>query len=95
MFTEILQSQLSDIFRAGLVFGLIYTMLRTRATTGTLIPLAAGVVFIAAVLPMTTSANAGVPLPWAIGVGIVANSILLAIGLGIWTLVQRVLAARH
>ena len=94
MFTEILQSQLSDIFRAGLVFGLIYTMLRTRATTGTLIPLAAGVVFIAAVLPMTTSVGAGVPLAWAIGVGLVSNCILLAIGLGLWTLAQRFMAAR-
>ena len=44
MFVEILESQLSDIFRAGLIFGLIYTMLRTRATTGTVVPLLAGVV---------------------------------------------------
>ncbi len=94
MFVEILESQLSDIFRAGLIFGLIYTMLRTRATTGTVVPLLAGVVFIAAVLPLTTSAASTVPLPWAIGVGLVSNTILLAIGMGLWLLWQRFRAAR-
>jgi hypothetical protein len=82
-------SQLSDPFRIGLLIALFVTMLRTQATTGTLLPLAAGAVFVAAILPMTTTSALAATLPVVVGVGIVANAILLAIILGAWTLYRR------
>ena len=51
-FTEIVQAQLGDMFRAALILALLYTMLRTRAVTGTWLPLAAGIVFVAVIIPM-------------------------------------------
>ena len=51
--TELIQSQLMDPFRIGLIVALVYTMFRTRAATGTAVPLALGVVFVAVILPST------------------------------------------
>lgn len=89
---ELLQAQLGDLFRIGLIVMLIVTMLRTRATTGTALPLAAGVLFIAAMIPLTTGQGMGAPLWMQIATGVVANLILLGIGLGLWTLVEKLRA---
>lgn len=89
MFTDILQSQLTDIFRAGLIVALIYTMTRTRAATGTVLPLAAGIVFVAFIVPLTSAGTSVAPLWMQIGVGLVSNAILLAAGLAIWQVVER------
>ena len=40
---DLIQSQLLDPFRIGLIAALVFTMLRTRGATGTVLPLAAGV----------------------------------------------------
>ena len=87
--SDLLLSQLSDPFRIGLLIALFITMLRTRAASGTTLPLAIGAVFVAVLLPLTAQATLAAPLATVIGVGIVANVILLAIILGAWTLYLR------
>ncbi|WP_054005198.1 hypothetical protein [Cypionkella psychrotolerans] len=89
---DLLLSQLSDPFRIGLLIALFLTMLRTRAASGTIIPLAIGAVFVAVLLPLTAQAQLAVPMAVAIGVGILANVIWLAVILGVWTLYQRLRA---
>ncbi len=85
---ELVQSQLLDPFRIGLMIGLVYTMLRTEAATGRLIPLVAGVVFVAVILPSTMpSGNAD--LTNAIAAGILSNLIILGVVLGGWALLSR------
>ena len=90
--SDLLLTQLSDLFRIGLLIALFVTMLRTRAASGTLIPLAIGAVFVAVLLPLTAQASLAAPLATVIGVGIIANVIWLAIILAIWTLYQRLKA---
>jgi len=75
---ELLTAQLADPLRIGLVIGLVVTMFRTRAVTGTLLPLAAGVVFVAAILPLTAGAGSGVPFARAFAAGLVSTAILTA-----------------
>ena len=87
--TDVLLSQLSDPFRIALLIALFVTMLRTQATTGTLLPLAAGVVFVAVMLPTTLQTALAAPLMQVIGVGLVANAILLAIIFAAFSLYQR------
>ena len=86
--TDLLLTQLTDPFRIGLLVALFATMLRTRAATGTAIPLAAGVVFVAIIIPVTMSAAQG-PLWQMVAIGIVANAIILAVVMGLWTLIRR------
>jgi hypothetical protein len=69
----LLMQQATDVFRLGLLAGLIYTTERTRANTGVAMPLAAGIVFVAFIIP-TTMPQAGVPLWLAIASGIVVNA---------------------
>lgn len=88
---DLLQSQLLDPFRIGLIVALLYTAIRNQAVSGLVLPLAAGVVFLAVILPSTMGLGAAVDLGlWTvIGVGILANSILLAIALAGWLVIQR------
>jgi uncharacterized membrane protein YeaQ/YmgE (transglycosylase-associated protein family) len=79
--TTLLMSQLTDIFRIGLLAGLILTMERTRAQTGVVLPIVAGIVFIAVIIPATLP-RADVPMMQAIISGLVANSIITAV---LWT----------
>ncbi|WP_426033659.1 hypothetical protein [Cypionkella sp. TWP1-2-1b2] len=89
---DLLLSHLSDPFRIGLLIALFITMLRTRAASGVIVPLAIGAVFVAVLLPLTAQAQLPVPMATAIGVGIVANVIWLAVILAAWTLYQRLRA---
>ncbi|MES2335931.1 MAG: hypothetical protein V4551_14795 [Pseudomonadota bacterium] len=75
---ELVQSQLLDPFRIGLIVALVFTMFRTRAATGTLLPLALGVVFVAVILPSTQGSGAA-SLTEAVLVGLVSNAIILGI----------------
>jgi hypothetical protein len=84
---DLLIAQLTDPFRAGLIAALFITMLRTRETTGMVIPLLAGIAFVAVIIPNTMGTTA--PMVQAIGIGLIANAILVAIVLGIWKLVAR------
>lgn len=72
---DLFLSQITDIFRIGLMAGLLYTARRTAAQTGTLVPVLAGIVFVAVIIP-TTRGQAG----WeAIAVGLVSNLAILAV----------------
>jgi hypothetical protein len=88
--TDLLFAQLADPFRIGLLIALFITMLRTQNATGTVVPLAAGAVFVAVIIPATQAQAAqAVPFLHKVAVGIVADVILLAIILAAWTLFQR------
>lgn len=83
---ELIQSQLLDPLRIGLIAALVFTMFRTRAATGTLVPLAAGVIFVAVLLPSTQGAAS---LPLAVAAGILSNLIILGIVLALVLIVRR------
>ena len=74
--TDLVISQLTDVFRIGLLIALVVTMHRTAAVTGRVIPLVLGVVFVAVMLP-TTMPNNSVNLRDAILAGLVSNLIIL------------------
>ena len=77
---DTLTSQLIDPFRFGMLVILYLTMLRTRATSGTFAPLAAGALFVAVIIPLTLAQTAmGPDLYRAVGAGLVANAVLLAV----------------
>ena len=88
--TELIQSQLMDPFRIGLIVALVYTMFRTRAATGTAIPLALGVVCVAVILPTTNPPRAGTVTD-AVLAGLVSNLIILGIVLALAMIVRRLL----
>lgn len=80
-------AQITDIFRIGLLAGLIYTAERTRAQTGILVPLLAGIVFIAFIIP-TTMPKPGIDLTAAIAMGLVSNAAILAVLMLVWSTVK-------
>jgi hypothetical protein len=85
---ELIQSQLTDLFRIGLIVALVFTMFRTQAATGTVLPLAAGVVFVAVILP-STQGSGTTSLTEAIAAGIVSNLIILGIVLALAMIIRR------
>ena len=85
---ELVQTQLLDPFRIGLIVALVFTMARTSAVTGRVIPLALGVVFVAVMLPSTNPPPAA-SLTEAILAGLVSNLIILGIVLALALLVRR------
>lgn len=88
-FAGLLQSQLTDVFRLGLIVAMIATAMRTKAVMGLTIPLLAGVVFVAVIIPATMQTNSPIPLLLRVGVGFLANLILVGICLGVWEAVRR------
>jgi chromate transport protein ChrA len=86
---ELLQSQLTDVFRIGLIIALIATTIRTQGQTGRIIPLIAGVIFVAVIIPSTMQPNSEIPMIERIGMGILANAIILGACWGIWQSIQR------
>lgn len=89
MWVELLQAQLTDVFRLGLVLALIYTMFRTRAATGMWVPLAAGIAFIAVIIPVTAASPVAAPLWMQVATGVVVNTIFVAVALGVWSVISR------
>jgi hypothetical protein len=85
---DLIKMQLMDPLRIGLIVGLVITMIRTRAATGTMLPLAAGVVFVAVILPVT-NAPVGVSLAQAVLAGIVSNVVILGIVLALAQVIRR------
>ena len=75
---DLVFSQLTDLFRIGLIIALVVTMRRTAAVTGRVFPLVLGVIFVAAMLPLTMS-GASASLTGAILAGLVSNTIILAV----------------
>lgn len=89
MLSELILTQAKDIFRIGLLIALIATMLRTQQQSGTIIPLAAGIVFVAVLIPMTMSPVPGFSIPTQIATGIAINTVYVAIGLAVLRLFNR------
>ncbi len=79
---DILTSQLTDLFRIGLIIALIITAKRTVAATGWILPLIFGVIFVAVIIPSTMQAQSTAPFWQLVAVGLVANLIILAAALG-------------
>jgi hypothetical protein len=76
--TEVLSQQFYDLFRWGLIAALVLTQGRTRAVTGTWLPLAAGVVFVAVIIPSAMT-PALAPFPMQVGVGLGVNAVMVAV----------------
>lgn len=76
--TALMVTQFTDIFRLGLLAGLIYTTERTRQQTGVLLPLIAGVVFVAVIIPATMP-RSDVPLLQATITGLFVNAVIVAV----------------
>ena len=85
---DLVLMQLTDVFRIGLIIGLVLTMRRTSAVTGRVLPLALGVVFVAVILP-TTLASGNASLAEAIFAGLASNTLILLLVLAAATLVER------
>jgi hypothetical protein len=73
---DLVFSQLSDVFRIGLIIALVVTMLRTSTVTGRVLPLIAGVVFVAVIVPSTLSGSTET-LSLEIAAGLISNLIIL------------------
>lgn len=86
---DLFAGQLTEPFRIALAAGLVYTMHRTEAVTGTWAPLAPGILFIAVILPLTVTAGSGPVLP-AIVAGVFSAALIVAVILGLRALVLRV-----
>ena len=86
--TDLVISQLSDLFRIGLIIALVVTTLRYAAVTGRVLPLALGVVFVAVILP-TTMLNGSAGLAQTIFAGLISNSIIVVLVLGVAHLITR------
>lgn len=87
--SQLILSQLSDPFRIVLIIGLVYTMLRTRPVTGTLVPLLSGVAFVAIIIPVTLHQGSAEPVWRAISAGVLSNAIILGVVMGVWSLYDR------
>ena len=72
---DLVLSQLSDLFRIGLLIALVITMLRTSAVTGRALPLIMGVLFVAVILP-TTMPSGTASVSDAILAGLISNSLI-------------------
>lgn len=87
--TEILTSQLTDLFRIGLMIALIITAKRNVAATGWVLPLIFGVIFVAIIIPSTLQTQNTEPLWRLIAVGVVANMVILAAALAAYSAFKR------
>jgi hypothetical protein len=81
-------SQLTDIFRIGLLAGLVYTTHRNQSQTGLLLPLVAGIVFVAVIIP-STMARPNSDLVPAVFSGLFSNALLVAVLWAAWSSIQR------
>lgn len=86
--TELVISQLSDLFRIGLIIALVVTTLRNAAVTGRVLPLVLGVVFVAVMLP-TTMPKGSASVAEAILAGLISNTIILVLALAATLLISR------
>ena len=85
---DLVFSQLTDLFRIGLIIGLVYTMHRTAAVTGRVLPLVLGVMFVAVMLPATLP-SPSVSFTDAILTGLVSNTIIMVLVLAVAGLIAR------
>lgn len=82
---DIFVAQVTDVFRIGLLVGLLLTAHRTTAVTGTVLPLAAGILFVAVIIP-TTQGQTDLS---HIAVGLLSNAVILGILAALFLLYRR------
>lgn len=87
--SQLVLTQLEDPFRIALIIGLVVTMVRTRAQTGTVVPLAAGVLFVAVIIPSTLGTQRAEPFWLQFGAGLISNLVILGVVLGAWEAFRR------
>ncbi|GAB1363085.1 hypothetical protein MASR1M32_23210 [Rhodobacter sp.] len=87
---QLVLAQLEDPFRIILIVGLVITMIRTRAQTGTLVPLAAGVVFVAVIIPSTLGTRLAEPFWLQVGAGLIANLVILGVVMALYEAYRRI-----
>ncbi len=87
--SQLVLTQLEDPFRIALIIGLVVTMVRTRAQTGTVVPLAAGVLFVAVIIPSTLGTRLAEPFWLQVGAGLISNLVILGVVLGAWEAFRR------
>ena len=80
--SQLVLTQLEGPFRIALIIGLVVTMVRTRAQTGTVVPLAAGVLFVAVIIPSTLGTRLAEPFWLQVGAGLISNLVILGVVLG-------------
>ena len=88
MLDEIVRA-LTDPFRIGLLVALYATMVRTRAASGTLVPLLVGAVFVAVIIPATMRPPAAGQYPITLAAGLLVNLALLAVIALLWRIAGR------
>ncbi len=88
MIETLLKTQAVDVLRIGMLIALMFTMLRTQAVTGTILPLAAGILFVAIIIPLTNPTSTA-PMWMQVVTGVIVNAVYVAIGLLIWTVWKR------
>lgn len=76
--TDLMTAAFTDMFRWAMLVALVLTASNTRAVTGTLVPLAAGIVFVAVLLPMTMTRGAA-PMLQQVATGLVVNAVIVAV----------------
>ena len=86
--SDLVLSQLTDLFRIGLIIGLVYTMHRTAAVTGRVLPLVLGVMFVAVMLPATLPSSSA-SFTDAILAGLASNTIILILVRAVAGLIAR------
>jgi hypothetical protein len=79
----LLTTQITDVFRMGLLVGLFFTIQNTKAQTGYVIPIIAGLVFVAAVIA-SSMPKPGVDFWTALISGLVANAVIFAVIWLVW-----------
>ena len=77
-YVSLFTSQITDVFRVGLLAALIYTTERTRSQTGVVLPLLAGIVFVAVIIPSTVT-RSNVDIFTSVSVGLLANAAIVAV----------------
>ena len=87
--TDLALSQFMDPFRIALLVGLVFTMQRTVAITGRMVPLLAGIAFVAVIIPSTITQGLPATYLAQIGVGVVTNAVILAVVFGVKALIDR------
>ena len=76
--TALMLQQATDIFRLGLLAGLIFTTERTRLQTGVVLPLVAGVIFVAIIIPATMP-RPDVEMWLAAATGVFVNAVIVSL----------------
>lgn len=86
---QLVLAQLQDPFRIVLLIALVFTMIRTRAQTGTLLPLALGLIFVAVIIPSTFGAQQAESFWLQFGAGLITNAIILAVVMALYEAYRR------